>query len=103
MIDSIPWIIAGMALVTYVPRLLPLVLSRGRTPRPWQRRVLQLVPFAAIGALIVPDGLHAVDGDMVSSLVGLVVAAVVAVFVRKPIIVVLAAVGAVVLTQWLIG
>ena len=63
MTDSLPWIIAGMMLVTYVPRLLPLVLRRGRTPRPWQRRTLHLVPFAAIGALIIPDGLRAIEDD----------------------------------------
>ena len=88
-------------LVTYIPRLLPLVLRPGRTPRPWQRRTLQLVPFAAIGALVIPDGLHAIEDDPLSSLCGLVVAAVVAVFVRKPIVVVLCSVGAVILVQWL--
>jgi len=46
-------LIAGMMLVTYLPRLLPLVaLSRRPLPRPL-RRVLAYVPFAALGALIV--------------------------------------------------
>jgi branched-subunit amino acid transport protein len=61
------------------------------------------VPYAAIGALILPDGLRAVDDAIVPSTVGMAVAAIVAAFVRKPIIVVLAAVGAVLLMQWVGG
>jgi branched-subunit amino acid transport protein len=101
MSDRLPWIIAGMMLVTYFPRYLPLVLRSSRTPRPWQRQVLSLVPFAAIGALLIPDGFHSVEGDVLLSSVGLIVATVVAVFARKPIIVVVAAVLGVIIFKWL--
>lgn len=48
------WIILGMMLVTYTPRLLPgLLMGRFRTP-PWLERWLKNIPYAALGALIVP-------------------------------------------------
>lgn len=47
-------IIAGMAVVTYVPRLLPLLFLRTEhIPRRLQA-VLRNVPYAALGALILP-------------------------------------------------
>lgn len=48
------WIIIGMMVVTYVPRLLPgLLIDRYRTPR-WMERWLENIPYAALGALILP-------------------------------------------------
>ncbi len=46
-------LVIGMALVTYVPRLLPGVIAGRRVP-PLFRRWLQNVPYAALGALIFP-------------------------------------------------
>ena len=61
------WIILGMMLVTYIPRLLPgLLMGRFQAP-PWLERWLKNIPYAALGALIVP-GIFA--GDM--WLIGLV-------------------------------
>jgi branched-subunit amino acid transport protein len=47
-------IIVGMALVTYLPRVLPaLVLDRINFPG-WFGKWLQSIPYAALGALIFP-------------------------------------------------
>jgi branched-subunit amino acid transport protein len=47
-------IIVGMALVTYLPRVLPaLVLDRITFPG-WFKKWLQSIPYAALGALIFP-------------------------------------------------
>ncbi|MCJ7734049.1 MAG: AzlD domain-containing protein [Anaerolineales bacterium] len=47
-------IILGMALVTYLPRLLPaLFLDRIQFPD-WFQRWLKSIPYAALGALIFP-------------------------------------------------
>lgn len=49
------WIIAGMALVTCLPRVLPLlVLSRKDIP-PGLRRWLEFVPVSVLSALLVPS------------------------------------------------
>ncbi|NQS90824.1 MAG: AzlD domain-containing protein [Chloroflexi bacterium] len=47
-------IILGMALVTYLPRLLPaLFLDRFQFPG-WFQKWLKSIPYAALGALIFP-------------------------------------------------
>lgn len=55
-------VILGMALVTYLPRLLPaLFLDRFQFPS-WFKRWLKSIPYAALGALIFP-GVLLVDQD----------------------------------------
>jgi branched-subunit amino acid transport protein len=46
--------IAGMALVTYLPRALPLLLLSNRPLPAWLREWLDLVPAALLGALVAP-------------------------------------------------
>lgn len=55
-------LVLGMAVVTYIPRLLPaLFLDRIEFPE-WFKRWLQSIPYAALGALIFP-GVLLVDKD----------------------------------------
>jgi branched-subunit amino acid transport protein len=49
----IPWMIAGMALVTYLTRAPMLLLLRGDLPA-WLNRWLRYVPIAVFTALVVP-------------------------------------------------
>jgi len=59
---SVLLVILGMALVTYIPRLLPaLFLNRIKFPD-WFQKWLQSIPYAALGALIFP-GVLLVDKD----------------------------------------
>ena len=65
-------IVIFMAVVTYMPRLIPLVfLNNKELPYLW-RRFLKFVPFAALSALIFPDILYS-TGDVRSALIGSVV------------------------------
>lgn len=51
-------IIVGMALVTYIPRLLPgLLFEHYHMPERF-KRWLQNIPYAALGALIFPGIIH---------------------------------------------
>ncbi len=52
--------IAGMCVVTYVPRILPLALGHGLVLPALVRRWLSYFPYAAIGALIFPGILTSV-------------------------------------------
>lgn len=52
--NSIVWMIIGMAVVTYVPRMLPFVLFKGKELPTFLQGVLRNVPYAALGALIFP-------------------------------------------------
>ncbi len=51
-------VILGMAIVTYIPRVLPLVTMNGKEMPPKVKAVLQNVPYAALGALIFPGILY---------------------------------------------
>jgi branched-subunit amino acid transport protein len=49
------WTIVGMAIVTYLPRLLPTLFLSGRTLRPIITSWLRLVPPAVLAAMLVPS------------------------------------------------
>ncbi len=59
MADLIPpdqlLLIAGMALVTYIPRAAPLMLLSSRTLHPLLMRWLAMVPPAVLAALLAPE------------------------------------------------
>ncbi len=52
--NGLIWIIVGMGLVTYTPRMLPLVFIKTDGVPPFVQAVLKNVPFAVLGALIFP-------------------------------------------------
>ncbi|MBB3907579.1 AzlD domain-containing protein [Anoxybacteroides rupiense] len=88
---DIIWMIIGMGMVTYIPRMLPLaVFHRVKLP-PFLQGVLKNVPYAILGALIVP-GIFLLDEDPWFGVLGFVSAVVVAWFGANIIIVVLASV-----------
>ena len=90
-------VILGMTVVTYLPRSLPLVWrSRGRLSDR-QIRALRLIPVTAIGALVIPGGLTAVDGRVGMSAIGIGAAVALGLFARHPFVVVVGSVGAVAL------
>ncbi|MFH0780346.1 MAG: AzlD domain-containing protein [Pseudomonadota bacterium] len=49
------WTIAGMALVTYLPRFLPTLFLSGRNLRPIIVAWLRLVPPAVLAAMLAPS------------------------------------------------
>jgi len=62
-----------MALVTYLPRMLPLVVFRKEIKSKYIKTFLQYVPFAVLGALTFPDILYS-TGTMATALCGTIVA-----------------------------
>ncbi|WP_243356307.1 AzlD domain-containing protein [Bacillus litorisediminis] len=54
MTSPIFWMIVGMGIVTYIPRMLPFVLIRGKELPSFIQGVLKNVPYATLGALIFP-------------------------------------------------
>ena len=63
------WIIAGMGVVTYIPRVLPLVILQTENWPAWSKRMLSRVPYAVLGALIFP-GILTVHENLWFGLVG---------------------------------
>lgn len=69
--NTIIWMIIGMGLVTYIPRMLPLVVfQRVKLPAFWQG-VLKNVPYATLGALIIP-GIFLINDDVWFGILGLI-------------------------------
>mgnify|MGYP003577563500 FL=1 len=62
--SEIVWMIIGMGLVTYIPRMLPFVLFKGKELPPFIQGVLKNVPYATLGALIFPAILLLQKGDI---------------------------------------
>lgn len=67
-------LILGMAAVTYIPRLLPLAALSERSIPPLLHRFLLYIPYAALGALIVPGAFQATPSVPAAAIAGIVVA-----------------------------
>ena len=74
-----------MAAVTFIPRLLPLVLVKADKLPGRFKLFLSYIPYAVLGALIIPDGFSGIPGSIWISTVVLAVAAIVSWF-RKSVI-----------------
>ena len=83
--------IVGMAAVTYIPRMLPLVFLNGIQLPPFLQGVLKNVPFATLGALIVP-GIFTINEDIWFGIIGAATAFIVAYLGANVILVVLSAI-----------
>ena len=69
--DNLGFIILGMAVATYIPRLIPFLIL---TDREIPKRVdsfLKSIPVAAIGALIVPGMFHATPDNPAAGIAGM--------------------------------
>ena len=92
-------LLAGMFLVTYVPRLIPFLFARQLDLPPWVRKWLKFFPYAALGALIFPGILTAVPGRPALAAGARALAAVCALFIRNITVIVLLAILVVLLFQ----
>lgn len=91
-------IVLGMAIVTYIPRMLPMVLLKDVKMPPFLKSFFQFIPFAALGALIFPEIISS-TGNIKSALAGMVVSIILAFFRLNVMIVVLGGILGVFLYQ----
>lgn len=68
------WMLFGMALVTYIPRMIPLTFLDGKELPPIVSGILRNIPFAVLGALIFPAVLFVQEGNILFGIVGASVA-----------------------------
>jgi Branched-chain amino acid transport protein (AzlD). len=87
-----------MAIVTYIPRVLPIVIFRKEIKSRYIKSFLHYVPFAVLGALTFPDIFYS-TGNIATAICGTVVALILA-YRGKSLMTV--AVGAIV-TVYLVG
>ena len=94
--------IAVMAIVTYLIRMLPFVLMRRKIENRFVRSFLYYIPYTVLAAMVLPDILFATS-CVWSALVGLVVAAVLALLGKKLITVALCACASVYIAELILG
>lgn len=68
------WMLFGMALATYIPRMIPLTFLDGKELPPIVSGVLRNIPYAVLGALIFPAVLHIQEGNILFGIIGAAVA-----------------------------
>ncbi|PLT33816.1 AzlD domain-containing protein [Bacillus sp. V5-8f] len=90
--SEIFWMIIGMGIATYIPRLLPFVLFKGKEMPPFLQGVLKNIPFATLGALIFP-GILFIQDDLSFGLLGAAAAFLIAYLGANVIVVVLGAIA----------
>ncbi|MDD3173298.1 MAG: AzlD domain-containing protein [Herbinix sp.] len=80
-----------MALITYIPRVLPLAIFRKEIKSKYIKSFLQYVPYAVLGSLTFPDILYS-TGALTTAVCGTVVALILAYFEKGLVIVALGAI-----------
>lgn len=86
--------VAVMALVTYIPRMIPLTFMRKKITSRFVRSFLYYMPYAVLTAMTLPAILYSTSG-MTSAVAGLIVAVILAYRNRSLLTVALGAVAAV--------
>lgn len=86
--ESIVILIIGMGLVTYIPRMLPMVILKDLKLPARVKRFFDFIPFAILGALIFPGILYSTD-SIGSAVFGGVVAVLLAFYKVNLVIVVI--------------
>lgn len=90
--------IAVMAVLTYLIRVIPIMIFKKPITNRYFRSFLTYLPYGVLGAMIFPDIFFS-TGTLVSSIVGCVVAIVLAYFKRGLIVVALGATLAAFITE----
>lgn len=82
-----------MAVVTYLPRMLPMVALGNKKLSGFSSRMLKFIPIATLTALVIPSVFTATS-KIESSVAGLICAVVLSLFKRSLIIIVLGSIAA---------
>ena len=90
--------LAVMAAVTYLVRMVPLVLVKNKIKNRFVRSFLYYVPYVVLSAMTFPAILYS-TGNMISAIVGTVVALALGYFGRSLLTVAASAAGSVLLTE----
>jgi branched-subunit amino acid transport protein len=97
------WMIFGMFLVTYIPRLLPMVFTKDLVFPPLLEKWLSYIPYAALGALIFPGVLTVDQSYPWFGFLAAIIAFILAWFFKQMILILLSSILVVfLLQQWVI-
>ncbi|MFZ7945280.1 AzlD domain-containing protein [Neobacillus sp. 19] len=96
------WMIIGMGMVTFIPRMLPFVLFKGKELPPFIQGVLKNVPYATLGALIFPAVFFIQKNDIWYGVLGAAAAFIAAYLGANVIVVVLGSIAILALYSFLL-
>ncbi len=77
-----------MAIVTYIPRFLPMSFIDIERVPPKLKKFLYFIPYAALGALIFPGGLNAIPGNTSLSIMAILITIIISAFFENIVLVV---------------
>lgn len=83
-----------MALVTYLPRVLPITVIRKKIKSPFVKSFLEYTPYAVLGAMTFPDIFYS-TGNYISAVIATVIALILGAFKRSLVEVALVAIAVV--------
>ena len=98
-LNSLVIVVVAMAVVTYIPRMLPITLLDRTALSPGLKRFLEFIPYAVLASLIFPEVLTSVQ-PLSSAIIGAVTAFILAWLRLNLVLVVLGSILAVFLTGW---
>ena len=90
-----------MAIVTYIPRMLPVTIFQKKIKSTFIQSFLKYVPYAVLSALTIPDIIYSTNNNY-TAIVGTAVACILAYFERNLVIVASGAIIAVYLTSFIV-
>jgi branched-subunit amino acid transport protein len=99
---EIVWMIIGMGLVTYISRMMPFVLFKGKELPPFIQGVLKNVPYATLGALIFPAIIFIQKDDIWYGVIGAAAAFIAAYLGANVIVVVLGSIAVLALYSYIL-
>ena len=83
--NNIPMLVLLMAAVTFIPRLMPLVFVKADKLPEKFKQFLSYIPYAVLGALIIPAGFSGIPDNHLISVLVLFIAALVS-WYRKSVV-----------------
>lgn len=87
-------LIIGMGLVTYIPRLVPLLFLTNKELNPKLKKFLEFIPYTSLSILIVRGILTSTSDMLIPTFVGISLAGIVAYFKSNLVLSVLSAIVA---------
>lgn len=78
--DSYLSLIVGMGLVTYIPRVIPLLFLTNKELNPKLKQFLEFIPYTSLTILIVRGILTATPDMMIPTIVGITLAGIISYF-----------------------
>ena len=94
-------IVVGMALVTYLPRLMPFVFINDLKENSFYKRFMKLIPYTALSALIFP-GIITATNSTFSALIGGAVAIILSYLEMNVVVVIISSIISIIVFQLII-